>query len=139
MFIEIYSAILSTLVSSVLDINLKDIKKILNREKYKNTESLEISKNIDTVSKKLEDSKEIIENALVQMEEQKKLFEQMKKDAEISQQISSMNQEQVSALNEVLEKTLNKQDKKAFPKTFLWNLFFCILSAVLGFLLGKYL
>ena len=136
---EIYSAILSTLVSAVLGISLKDLKKILYKEKYKNTESLEISKSIDTVSRKLEDSKEIIENALLEMEEQKKLFEQMKKEAEISQQISSMNEEQVSALNELLEKTLNRQDKKAFPKNFLWNLFFCVLSAVLGFLLGKYL
>ncbi|EOS72892.1 hypothetical protein C817_05318 [Dorea sp. 5-2] len=136
---EIYSAILSTLVSADLGISLKDLKKILYKEKYKNTESLEISKSIDTVSRKLEDSKEIIENALLEMEEQKKLFEQMKKEAEISQQISSMNEEQVSALNELLEKTLNRQDKKAFPKNFLWNLFFCVLSAVLGFLLGKYL
>ena len=63
----------------------------------------------------------------------------MKKEAELSKQISSMNQEQVSALNELLEKTLNKQDKKSFPKTFFWNLFFCFLSAIIGYLLGKYL
>lgn len=63
----------------------------------------------------------------------------MKKEAEISQQVASMNKEQVSAFNELLENTLTKQDKKSFPKTFLWNLFFCILSAILGFLLGKFL
>lgn len=136
---EIYSSIISLLVSSILGISLRDIKKILNKEKYKNTESLEISKSIDTVSKKLEDSKDIIENALLEIEAQKKMFEQMKKEAEVSQQISSMNQEQVAALNELLEKTLNKQEKKTFPINFLWNLFFCVLSAVLGFLLGKYL
>lgn len=91
------------------------------------------------MSKKLEDSKEIIEVALLEMEKQKRLFEQMKKEAEISQQITSMNQEQVSALNELLENTLNRQEKKAFPKTILWNLFFCVLSAILGFALGKFL
>ena len=63
----------------------------------------------------------------------------MKKDAEISQQVSEMNKQQVEALNVLLENTLNKQEKKSFPKTFLWNLFFCILSAILGFVLGKYL
>ena len=139
MLFEIYITILSSITSSVLGISLKDIDKILHREKYKNTETLDISRNIDTVSRKLEDSKEIIGTALVQMEEQKKLFEQMRKEAELSKQISSMNQEQVSALNELLEKTLNKQDKKSFPKTFLWNLFFCFLSAIIGYLLGKYL
>lgn len=127
--------IVCLLFSVILGIKREDVKKIFCKEKNKN---IEISKNIDAVSRKLEDSKEIIENALLEIEEQKKLFEQMKKEAEISQQIRSMNEEQVLALNELLEKTLNRQDKKTFPKNFLMNLFFCILSAVLGFLLGRY-
>lgn len=135
---EIILSILSSIVSTILGVNLNDIKKTLDKEKLKSSGNLEISKNIDTVRKKLEDSKEIIETALLEMDKQKKLFEQMKKDAEISQQITTMNQDQVAALNELLEKTLNKQDKKSFPKTFFWNLFFCILSAIFGFILGKF-
>ena len=127
-----------SIISMFLDIDIKNIKKGLDK-KTNNKESLEITESIDTVSKKLEESKLIIENALLEMNNQKKLFEQMKKEAEISQQVASMNKEQVSAFNEFLENTLTKQDKKSFPKTFLWNLFFCILSAILGFLLGKFL
>ena len=134
-FFDIYIS----LISAVLDIDLKSIKKVFDKEKLKNTGNLEISQSIDTVSKKLEDSKEIIENALIEMEKQKKLYEEMKKEAEISKQVTSMNQEQVSALNELLENTLNRQEKKSFPKNFLWNLFFCILSAVIGFALGKFI
>ena len=127
-----------SIISMILDIDIKNIKKGLDK-KTNNKENLEITESIDTVSKKLEESKLIIENALLEMNNQKKLFEQMKKEAEISQQVASMNKEQVSAFNELLENTLTKQDKKSFPKTFLWNLFFCILSAILGFLLGKFL
>ena len=127
-----------SIISMFLDIDIKNIKKGLDK-KTNNKESLEITESIDTVSRKLEESKLIIENALLEMNKQKKLFEQMKKEAEISQQVASMNKEQVSAFNELLENTLTKQDKKSFPKTFLWNLFFCILSAILGFLLGKFL
>ena len=127
-----------SIISMFLDIDIKNIKKGLDK-KTNNKESLEITESIDTVSKKLEESKLIIENALLEMNNQKKLFEQMKKESEISQQVASMNKEQVSAFNELLENTLTKQDKKSFPKTFLWNLFFCILSAILGFLLGKFL
>lgn len=112
------------IISSLGGINLKEIKKIFDKGSAEDVENLEISESIDIVSKKLEDSKEIIEVALLEMEKQKRLFEQMKKEAEISQQITSMNQEQVSALNELLESTLNRQEKKAFPKTILWNLFF---------------
>lgn len=100
---------------------------MINKEKLKEAGKLEISESIDDVSKKLEDSKEIIENALLEMEKQKDLFMQMKKEAEISQQISLVNEEQVTALNELLKNTLDKQEKKAFPKTLLWNLFFACL------------
>ena len=134
LILELYISV----ISSVLGINLKDIKKVINKGKLKDAGKLEISESIDDVSKKLEDSKEIIETALLEIEKQKELFIQMKKEAEISQQISSMNQEQVTALNEILKNTLDKQEKKSFPKNLLWNLFFCVLSAVLGFVLGRY-
>ena len=134
LILELYISV----ISSVLGINLKDIKKVINKGKLKDAGKLEISESIDDVSKKLEDSKEIIETALLEIEKQKELFIQMKKEAEISQQISSMNQEQVTALNEILKNTLDKQEKKAFPNNLLWNLFFCVLSAVLGFVLGRY-
>lgn len=136
MSIWLTSEIASSVVSSLIGVNLKDIQKAFNKRKIEN---LEISESIDIVSQKLEDSKAIIDNALIEIDKQKKLFEQMKSEAEISQQITSMNEDQVAALNELLEKTLDKQDKKSFPKTFLWNAFFCVLSAVLGFLLGKFL
>lgn len=131
--------IIASIISLFLGVNLKDIKNILNKGSDKRLENTKISESIDAVSKNLSDSKEIIENALIEVEKQKKLFEQMKQEAEISQQISTMNQDQVDALNKLLESTLNKQEKKAFPKTFMWNLFFCILSAILGFVLGRFL
>ena len=134
-----FSEIYISLVSNIIGIDLKEIKRVLDKEKLRKSGQVEISDSIDVVSKKLEESKNIIDNALLEMEKQKKLFVQMKKDAEISQQVSEMNKQQVEALNVLLENTLNKQEKKSFPKTFLWNLFFCILSAILGFVLGKYL
>lgn len=131
---SIFSEVLSALIG--VDVNL--VRKSFDKAKLKSSsENLEITTNIDAVSQKLEESKLIIENALLEMDKQKKLYEQMKQEAEISQQISSMNEEQVSALNKVLEMTLKKQDKKSFPKTLIWNLFFCVLSAILGFALGK--
>lgn len=131
--------VLISVISSFLGVNLKEIKKSLNKDRSNNIEDNVISESIDSVSKNLQDSKEIIENALLEMEKQKKLFERMKQEAEISQQITAMNQEQVDALNTLLENTLNKQEKKTFPKTLLWNLFFCLLSALLGYVLGKVL
>ena len=127
--------VLISVISSFLGVNLKDIKASLNKENLKTSEDNVISVSIDSVSKNLQDSKEIIENALLEIEKQKKLFEQMKQEAEISQQITTMNQEQVNALNTLLENTLNKQEKKTFTKKLLLNIFLCLLSAILGYIL----
>lgn len=135
----IFSELLFSIISYFLGVDLKELKKSFDKKALKESGNLEISENIDNVSKKLEESKEIIENALLEVEKQRKLFEEMKRDAEISQQISSMNQEQVNALNKVLEGTLNKQEKKSSFKNILLNLFFCVLGAVLGYVFGKIL
>ena len=132
---EIYLSILS----ATIGIDFKGIKKSLDRKKLMESGNHEISDSIDIVSEKLEDSKQIIDNALLEIENQKKLYEQLKADAELSKQISSLNKEQIDAVTSILEGTLNQKDKNSFYKTFFWNLFFCILSAVLGFLLGKFL
>lgn len=110
--------VLISVISSFLGVNLKDIKKSLNKDILKNSGNIKISESIDSVSKNLEDSKEIIENTLLEIERQKKLFEQMKQEAELSQQVTTMNQEQVDALNKLLENTLNKQEKRHFLKRF---------------------
>ena len=131
--------IIISIISSFLGVNLNDIKKSLNKDSLNRSGNIKISESIDSVSKNLENSKEIIENTLLEMEKQKNLLEQMKREAEISQQVTTMNQGQVDALNKLLESTLDKQEKRVFPKTFLLNLFFCIFSAILGFILGKFL
>lgn len=144
MFNDLLNFILVPMLSSILGVNLKKLEKLFNKyvtknSEGKNPENSEISESIDTVSEKLNESKEIIDKALLEIENQKKLFEEMKQEAVISQQITSMNQEQVEAMNKLLEITLSKQEKKSFPKNLIWNLFFCVLSAVLGFILGKFL
>lgn len=131
-----FSGIFIDILSTLLGADLKALKKAFDKNTEKSN-NLETSENIDAVSKKLSESKEIIENALLEIEKQKELFENMKKEAEISQQISTMNQDQVNALNQLLEGTLNKQEKKSSRKNILLNLFFSVLGAVLGFILGK--
>lgn len=113
-----FSEIYISLVSNIIGIDLKQIKRVLDKEKLRKSGQVEISDSIDVVSKKLEESKNIIDNALLEMEKQKKLFVQMKKDAEISQQVSEMNKQQVEALNVLLENTLDSRKKNRFLKLF---------------------
>lgn len=124
--------ILVSLTSSFIGIDLKRIKRAINRD----TDSTDISKRINAVCKNLDQSKEAIETTLAEIEKQKKEFEQLKQEAELSQKIANMNKEEIEALNQVLEATLDKQEKKAMPKTIGINIVFCVASAVLGAVLG---
>ncbi len=63
--------VLISIISSFLGVSLKDIKKSLKKENLNKSEDNVISESIDSVSKNLQDSKEIIENALLEMERQK--------------------------------------------------------------------
>lgn len=123
-FMTLYKEIILSVLSYFVGIDLKELRKTFKKGKSLNTDTYRISENIDIVSQKLEESKDIIDNALLEMDRQKKLYEKMKKEAEISQQVSSMSKEQISAVNEILEKTLIKQDKKSFSKNLLLNCFF---------------
>ena len=124
--------LLVSLTSSFIGVDLKRIKKALNRD----TANTSISEKIDAVCKNLDQSKEVIETTLAEIEKQKKEFEQLKQEAELSQKIANMNKEEIEALNQVLEATLDKQEKKAMPKTIGINIVFCVASAVLGAVLG---
>ena len=67
-----FSEIYISLVSNIIGIDLKQIKRVLDKEKLRKSGQVEISDSIDVVSKKLEESKDIIDNALLEMEKQKK-------------------------------------------------------------------
>ena len=124
--------ILVSLTSSFIGIDLKRIKRAINRD----TDSTDISKRINAVCKNLDQSKEAIETTLAEIEKQKKEYEKLKKEEKMKQKIANMNKEEIEALNQVLEATLDKQEKKAMPKTIGINIVFCVASAVLGAVLG---
>lgn len=52
-----------------MGIDLEGIRKSLNKEKLKSLDTHEISENIDMVSKRLEESRKIIDVALLEMGE----------------------------------------------------------------------
>ena len=136
---SILKQILVSFASSVIGIDLVKLKKALDKD----TNQVTISERMDAVSKNLDESKEVIENTLAEIEKHKRAFENLKQEAELSQRIADMNKEDVEAINTVLEVTLNKQEKKSMPKTILINAVFCIIGAVLGaifgFIIGKVL
>lgn len=135
-----YEAILPairTMVSVALDIDLSVLAKVFEKTTAEKSDSDQLTDAFDEVTAKLQESKIVIEDAMRQVDAQRKLVEHLKEEAEISRQVSNMNEDQLKALSKVMEKTLAKNEKQSMPRNILINLFFCVLGAVLGFVLSR--
>ena len=134
---EVFIHALRMAVSVALDVDLSDLAKVFEKTTTKKSESDQLTDAFDEVTAKLQESKAVIEDAMRQVDEQRKVVEQLKEEAEISRQVSNMNEDQLKALSKVMEKTLTKNDKQSMPRNILINLFFCVLGAVLGIIFTR--
>ena len=134
--VEAFLPAIRTLVSVALDGDLSDLAKVFEKTAAKKSDADQLTDAFDEVTAKLQESKAVIEDAMRQVDEQRKLVDQLKEEAEISRQVSNMNEDQLKALSKVMEKTLAKNDKQSLPRNLLINFFFCVLGAVLGFILA---
>lgn len=132
--------VIDMLLSVVAGISITDIrlladllKKVPNSKEQEN----DIIQKIDEVKKKLEESQTTISEAISDIEMQKEEFEKLKMEAEINKNISNLTEEQRNAVQKMLNGTLDDREKKSRWIRFGVNLFFCVLSAVIGFILGK--
>lgn len=138
LFIEVLMDAYISTISSALGIDKNIFKKLIKPRKQSDKE-IEILDNFDLIQRKLNESQEIVQNVLADVVEQKKIFEQKAKEAEISRNIADLNQSEVAAVNALLEKSLARESKKSNIQNIIWGLVFCLLSAVIGYLLGKFL
>lgn len=134
---EAFLPAIRTMVSVALDIDLSVLAKVFEKTTAEKSDSDQLTDAFDEVTAKLQESKIVIEDAMRQVDAQRKLVEQLKEEAEISRQISNMNEDQLKALSKVMEKTLAKNERQSMPRNILINFFFCVLGAVLGFILSR--
>jgi Zn-dependent M16 (insulinase) family peptidase len=106
------------------------------RNDYKPNEN-DVIDNIDEVKKKLEESQSIISKAISDIEKQKKEFESLKKEAEISKNVAQLTEEQRDAVKNLLDGALDDSAKKSLWINIGVSFFFCVLSVLLGFYIGK--
>ena len=69
----------------------------------------------------------------------KELAEKWHKEAETSQIIASMSEKEVEAITKLFGGVLKEDGKKSNRRSGWWNLFFCLLGIVGGYLVSKFL
>ena len=134
---ELFHDAAANIVSTMIGTDIKALKCAILKGSSADSVSNSAADNFDKVTEKLQESKAVIEEALKQVDEQKKLTERLKEEAEASKHIASMNHEQIAAVTKLLDKSLGKNDKSAFRRDIIMNIVFCLISAALGYFLGK--
>jgi len=117
------------MIANMLGIDKKLLKKVFRRNQIK---ELNITDNFHIIQDKLNETQEIIENVLKEVDEQKIIFEQKKEEADISMKISKLNQEELDAVNKLLKDSFTKEGKRSNVINIALGLIFCILGVVIG-------
>jgi DNA-binding transcriptional MerR regulator len=131
---SLLSEIIMELFARMIGLDKKTIIKIFKKN---NTQENEIENNFIEIKTKLNESQEIIETVLADVEKQMITYEQKKNEAILSENIANLNKAEVEAINKLLAFTVSSESKKSNAQNIIWGAIFCITSALLGFWLGK--
>lgn len=142
MITEILISIIAGVASSLLGVSDTFIelffkkKRILENDK-KAQETLSIK--LERLTKNLHETSTLMEEIETEFQQQKELAEKWNKEAETSQIIASMNEKEIEAVTKLFGGVIKEDEKRTSRKSWWWNLFFCIIGIIGGFLVSKYL
>lgn len=137
-----FDVILLAILESLVGVTPKTLKLLFEKAKLlkqdeKNAELLAIKINELAVS--LHKSSELMSEIEVEFANQKKLADKWAEEASISQNIASLNEEEVTAVSKILDKQLKKESKIADRRSLFLSILFCLVGLLGGYLISKYL
>lgn len=140
--LEAVASIMINIASSILGVSedffkiLFEKKKILKSEK-KQQEIL--SEKINKLTVSLHESSQLMNEIEEEFEKQKELAKIWEEKANTSKVIAEMHQEEIDAVSKILSKQLKTESKKSDKKAFIWNVVFCVIGILGGYLISKFL
>ncbi|MCL2592304.1 MAG: hypothetical protein FWD82_02945 [Defluviitaleaceae bacterium] len=87
----------------------------------------------------LKKSSELMYEIEIEFSKQKELAEKWKEEASTSQIIAQLNQEEVEAVTKIFGGQVEKVHKKSGRMSLLWNIIFCLIGLVGGYLISRFL
>ena len=138
MLAEIFVDILSVVIG-IRSTTLKKILEKTNLLKLEETSTQALADKVADLSSTLRKSSELMSEIELEFAKQKELAEKWKDEASTSQNIVSLNQDEVDAVTKVFGGKLERESKKTNRKTLFWGAMFCIIGLIGGFLISRYL
>lgn len=138
MLIDVLIEILSSLIG-VSTSALKPLfeKANLLKQDKKNSELL--TDKIEELTVSLRKSSELMSEIEIEFTKQKELADKWKEEATTSEIIASLNQKEVAAVSKIFGGEIEKESKKSSRWSLFWNILFCVIGLVGGYLVSKFL
>ena len=145
MITEILEAVASVMIniaSSILGVSEDFFKILFEKKKIVNSEKKQqeiLSEKINKLTVSLHESSQLMNEIEQEFEKQKELAKIWEEKADTSKAIAEMHQEEIDAVSKILTKQLKTENKKSDKKAFIWNVAFCIIGILGGYLISKLL
>ena len=93
---------------------------------------------IERLTESLHQSSVLMTEIEEEFEKQKTLAVKWQEEADTAKVLAEMHQEELAAISKVLGVQLEKESRKADKKAFLWNVLFCLIGILGGYLVTKF-
>ena len=133
--------VLISILASLVGVSTSVLKPLFEKFKLLKQDqehAKNLSDKITELTESLSKSAQLMAEIETEFAKQKDLAEKWKSEAETSQIIASLNQQEVEAVTKIFGKKLEKENKKSGRASILWSAFFCVSGLVGGFLLSKF-
>lgn len=145
MITEILEAIASVMISiaaSISGVSSDFFKILFEKRKIVNSEKKQqeiLSEKINRLTASLHESSQLMNEIEEEFEKQKELAKIWEEKADTSKAIAEMHQDEIDAVSKILSKQLKAEGKKSDKKAFIWNVVFCVIGILGGYLISKLL
>ena len=134
--------VLITLLSALIGVSTSALKPLfekanLLKQDKRNAELL--ANKIEALTVSLHKSSELMSEIELEFAKQKELADKWKEEATTSQIIASLNQKEVAAISKIFGGQLEKENKKSGRWSLFWNILFCLVGLIGGYLISKFL
>lgn len=137
-----FSDILVEMLSSLIGISSTTLKQLFQKADLlkQNEQSAKLlADKIEELTTTLHASSELMSEIEAEFEKQKISADKWKEEAATSEIIASLNQKEVAAVSKIFGGQLKAESKVSSRWALFWNVVFCAIGLVGGFLISKYL
>lgn len=139
---ELIISLLTGILSAILPVPYKTLRELFKKHQLLKDDAKRhelLANQIEELSASLRKSAELMGEIEIEFQRQKQQAEKWNEEAKTSKLIAAMSQEEVEAVSKLFGKQIDKSTKSSNRSALIWNIVFCIVGLIGGYLISRYL